>query len=107
MEHRGEILERAVRESGFSITKLAEKLGKSRQYMYNLFSNPDINPDVLIKVGKIIGYDFTKEVKVFQLADVEEPGVRYKDLEAEVEYWKNKYLVLMEKYQTLLERDAG
>ncbi len=105
MEHRGEILERAIRESGYSITKLANKIDKSRQYMYNLFSKPDINPDVLLKVGKIIGYDFTKEVKVFQIAD--EPTGKYRDLENEVEYWKNKYVVLLEKYNNMLEKDQS
>ena len=102
MQHRGEILEKAVRESGFSISKLAQRINKSRQHIYNLFHNPDVNPDVLVEIGKIINYDFSIEIHFFQ--GVEEPKAEYQKLNDEVLYWKNKYIELLEKYNQILEK---
>lgn len=102
MQHRGEIIEKAVRESGVSISKLAKRMNKSRQYIYNIFTTIDVNPDVILEIGKIIGHDFTSEIQIFQL--VEEPIVKYNKLNEEVLYWKNKYIDLLEKYNKLLEK---
>lgn len=102
MQHRGEIIEKAVRESGVSISIVAKRLNKSRQYIYNIFSAPDVNPDVILKIGKIFGYNFTSEIDIFQI--VEEPEIKYTKLNKEVLYWKNKYIDLLEKYNKLLEK---
>ena len=99
VQHRGEILERAIKESGFSISKLAKRLNKSRQYMYNLFLKSDVNPDIIIQIGKIIGHDFTSEIQFFQ--QLEEPKEEYSKENAK--YWKEKYIELLEKYNALLE----
>ena len=37
MQHRGEIVERAIRQSGYPISSIAKKLGKSRRWMYLMF----------------------------------------------------------------------
>ena len=111
MKHRGEIIEQAVRQSGYSITKLAERLGKSRRHVYNLFENPQVSMDVVLEIGKIIHHDFTdllpitKNYTQGESNDVilEAPLVYNLD-ENTVEYWKNKYLVLLEKYNALLEK---
>lgn len=101
MQHRGEILKKAVKESGYSITKLAKRINKSRQHIYNLFLNPDVNPDTLVEIGKVIGHDFTSEINFFQ--GFEEPRIKYNKLNEEVLHWKNRYINLLEKYNALLE----
>ena len=35
MEHRGEIIEKAIRNSGIPLTSIARKVGKSRQWVYH------------------------------------------------------------------------
>ena len=46
MQHKGKILEKAVRESGMPLTKLSVKMDKSRRWMYNAFENENVQDDV-------------------------------------------------------------
>jgi hypothetical protein len=116
MKHRGEIVEKAVRESGYSITKLAERLGISRRHIYNLFDNAKIDWDTVSLIGTIIRYDFSKDFTELQAGNfASEPLVSYtagekgkgkpglKQLQMEVTYWKHKYIELLEKYNQMLQ----
>jgi plasmid maintenance system antidote protein VapI len=103
MQHRGEIIEKAVRESGFPIAELARRMKKSRRTIYNLFENPHVSIDEVLQIGKIIHCDFSDmftEVSK-NISIVEEPKAEYGET---VAYWKDKYIELLEKYNTLLER---
>ena len=109
MQHKGEIIEKAVRESGFSITRLAERMGKSRRWVYQIFESQIVPVDYVLAIGKIIHHDFTEEIeelKIYKLNvakqitnDRQQAFGNDKD---EVEYWKNKYLSVLEKYNELL-----
>ena len=62
MKHKGKLVEKAVRESGISITKICKKLGKTTRWMYYTFENPDVSLDHIVKIGKIIHHDFSDEI---------------------------------------------
>jgi hypothetical protein len=103
MQHRGEIIEKAVRESGFPIAELARRMKKSRRTIYNLFENPHLSIEEVLQIGKIIHHDFNSvftEVSK-NVSIVGEPEVPYGDSAA---YWKDRYIALLEKYNALLER---
>jgi hypothetical protein len=106
MRHRGEMVEKAVRESGFPIAELARRMKKSRRHIYNLFENPHLSLDEILQIGKIIHVDFsdlfTEVSKTKGL--VEESVTPYGDPAA---YWKDKYIALLEKYNALLEGRLG
>ena len=104
--HKGEILEKAVRKTEFPISLLAKRLGKSRRHIYNLFDKSDLSLDILLQIGKIIQYDFSKDFA--ELADVKEryhidvlndPVSTYETLE----YWKSKYFELLDEHKLLLK----
>jgi transcriptional regulator with XRE-family HTH domain len=59
MIHRGEIVEKFVRKSGYSLSKLADKLHISRNTLYNRFSNANLSYRFIQEVGVIINYDFS------------------------------------------------
>lgn len=103
MAHRGEIVERIARESGIPLTKIAQKMGKSRRWIYNVFETSDLSLDLILEFGKILHYDFSNEIP--QLANrtlmVNEPPSHYK--ENTVEYWKQKYYTLLEEHNQLLK----
>jgi hypothetical protein len=104
MQHRGEIVEKAVRESGFQISELARRMKKSRRHIYNLFENPHLSLDEILQIGKIIHYDFSTiftEVSKIKTS-IEEPAGPYGD---SATYWKDKYIALLEKYNALLEKE--
>ena len=111
MQHKGELIEKAVRESGYSITRLAKRLGKSRRWMYQIFEKPNVSMDYVLQIGKVIHHDFSSEIKGLREYRQSETPQKWDDPEGEfltdkekAEYWKNKYLLLLEKYNDLLTR---
>lgn len=103
MKHRGEIIKEAVYKSGYPITELAKRMGKSRRWVYLLFENNTVSIDIMLQIGKIIHYDFSEELNrpSANLFTVNEPPSLYISDE---EYWKNKYLNLLEEYNELLKK---
>ena len=109
MLHRGEVIEKAIRESGYSITTVAQRLGKSRRWMYLLFENPGVSIELILQIGKIIYHDFSLEFpEVIQgkkiVKESENKGYGNND---EVSFWKEKYFTLLEEYNTLLKQELG
>jgi predicted transcriptional regulator len=108
--HRGEKIEKAVRASGIPISLLAKKLKLTRRTVYNIFEDPDAEIDIILQIGKIINYDFSKDFPKLIMKNyalLEDPQAEYgsktiKELREEVEYWKGKYIHLLEEYNRIL-----
>ena len=105
MQHRGEIIKKAVYNSGCTITEIAKCIGKSRKWMYLMFENSNVSLDIVLQIGKIIHYDFTDEIKEFSPSQkvLEKSSLNSKKEDPNAEYWKNKYLNLLEEYNELLK----
>jgi transcriptional regulator with XRE-family HTH domain len=101
MQHRGEIIKEVVYKSGFPITELAKRMGKSRRWVYLLFENPTVSIDTILQIGAIIHYDFSDELEGLKPHIINENSSVYSK---EDEYWKNKYLKLLEEYNELLKK---
>jgi predicted transcriptional regulator len=108
MIHKGEIIEKAVRKTGYPITLLAKRLGKSRRHVYNLFSNRDVSIEVILEIGKIIQYDFSEDInglskipENYKIDVATEPFVNFED----ANYWKSKYFELLDIHHLLLKKE--
>ena len=107
MQHRGEILETAIRQSGVPITRIVKKLSKSRRWLYNQFTRQDVSLDVFLEIGKLIHHDFSQDLNEFK------PNARRSHLIEDAndneygnqtaQYWKDKYMHLLEEYNELLK----
>ncbi len=112
MQHKGEITEKAVRESGMPLTKLTQRLKKSRRWIYNAFENPNLSIEYVLEIGKIIHHDFSEDIfelkkyRNMSLALHLEDNHRSSEDNNTIEFWKNKYLEILEKYNLLLERNS-
>ncbi len=108
MQHRGEIVEHAVRQSGMSLSELARRLGKSRRWVYMAFDNPVLSIDTVIQIGKVIHMDFSGfiyELKNQTPLTSEPDGPVYQvPDQLDMLLWKDKYLFLLEKYNELPEK---
>ncbi len=106
MEHRGEIIEQAIRKSGMPLATIARKMGKSRRWLYLLFQNPQVSLDIVEQLGKLIYYDFSNEIQLLKNYNTvsDEQQINYKD--SEVTIWKEKYFILMEEHLELLRKLA-
>lgn len=105
MQHKGEIIEKAVRASGYPITKLASKMRKSRRWMYLVFENPNVTIDHILEIGAIIHHDFSNEIHELtrKSKEVNESSFPYNVEEDSIEYWKSKYYALLEEFNQLLK----
>jgi predicted transcriptional regulator len=106
MQNRGEILKAAIYKSGIPITELAKRLGKSRRWMYLMFENSNVSLDIVLQIGKLIHHDFTDEIKEFSPSQkiLNEPPAIYEKEASASDYWKDKYLKLLEEYNVLLKQ---
>lgn len=98
-KHRGEILRKRIEESDLSINKVAQRSGVARATLYKLFEEPMASLDVILEVGKIIKYDFSKDVPElasFRSVSTEEENLNY----------RIKYFDLLEKYTAVLEEQS-
>lgn len=109
MQNRGEIIRKAVSESGISITMLAKRLNKSRRTVYNIFESTNVSLEIVIEIGKLIHHDFSGQIK--ELKKYENPSelssVNDEEKKYSVEYWKSKYYELLEKHNELLESSSA
>lgn len=105
MQHRGEIIKDAVYKSGYSITELAKRMGKSRRWVYLMFENHSVSLDIILQIGQIIHYNFTKEITdLYPLKKILSKSLSDSENEdCSNDYWKNKYLELLEEYNELLK----
>ena len=100
-KHKGILIEKAIRKSGYSIQKVAKKLSISRTTLYNKFDQKEINDDFMRKLSRTIHHDFSSEVP--NLAKSYIPIAK----EPEAPYTPNSTALLrcQEKYCRLLEKN--
>jgi transcriptional regulator with XRE-family HTH domain len=99
--HKGQVIQKAVKESGISITQLAKKIRKSRQSIYNIFESQNVSIDLILSIGNAIHYDFSKDFKQLKTYSTKtDPMMAEED---NAEYWKQKYIALLEEYNQLLK----
>ncbi|MEM7055636.1 MAG: hypothetical protein AAF392_01995, partial [Bacteroidota bacterium] len=102
-----------VRQSGYSLTRLAQSLGISRNTLYNRFDNPHLGYRFILDVGNAIHYDFTHEfpeMKETIETGGEGPIPSIDRGTAELLRIKGKYIDLLERYtklQSILVRLAN
>jgi hypothetical protein len=76
--HRGKIVEERIIDSGRKLGFVFEKLRITRPTLRKWLDTPDLEFDKIIKIGKIINYDFSndfKDIKKYLVA--EDPAPYY------------------------------
>lgn len=107
--HRGQVLEDAIRDSGKSITEIANALGYSRAHMYNLFQKENVSWDVILKTYSFIGRSPADDFNdlpwqsMHEAREPDEPREKLQKVREERDLWMRRYLELNDKYISLLE----
>jgi ribosome-binding protein aMBF1 (putative translation factor) len=105
MKHYGEMLEKAVRNSQISISELAKKLKVNRRTIYYWFSRKTVNIDVLNNIGQIIQLNFRHDYYEMNKKTSSFSNPHDSDkLTDDIDFWKNKYQILLERYNDLKAR---
>ena len=110
IQHKGEIVEAAIKQSGYQVKALARKLGIARNTLYLKLKNAGLDNSFIARIGQIIHYDFASAIKDWSSKD----GACAKDAKMNyhtpthkrldyIAYQKlhNKYLQLLEDYNRL------
>ena len=100
--HEGKKIENAIRSSGLSITIVAQRLGITRRTLYNYFELESIDPRLINKIEKIIHIRVSND-------DHDKNGntpAPFLSQPESAEYWRDKYIDLLEKYTQMLEEKS-
>ena len=99
----GRLLERVIRKKGLNISELARAIGVHRRSLYNWFAEPELKVEILEKISEAIGHDFSAE---FPTTFIKKPEPANPDqVIKDDEFWKNKYIDLLERYSDLLSKN--
>lgn len=109
-KHHGEIIEKAVRNCGLTITEISKSLFVERKSIYNWFKAKNVSPDVIYRLGNVINHDFSQEFpEFFVSSDFKVSSSPLRTLKSaeffkapDAILWKDKYLQLLEKHAQLL-----
>jgi hypothetical protein len=97
--HMGQLLERAIRKTGFRITEIAAALGISRRTIYNWFKLEVIDESIMGRISDVIRHDFSsgKPNAMISLRNADSSPLK------DDAYWKDKYKNLLERYSNLIK----
>ncbi len=106
--HKGEIIEKAIKSSGYTLKEIAKRMKVSRSTLYNRFKNIDINDDFILLLSKVIHHDFSKELPhlkdYFEREIMEEGKGSYEKLAIQDPLFiQKKYYQILEKHNQLLK----
>jgi transcriptional regulator with XRE-family HTH domain len=107
-KHHGQILERAIRRNGNSISDVARLLNINRRSVYNWFNQQQLRPEIIYKIGQVINHDFSVDLpEMFSPEDFAKKARLTINKQGELiedttNTWQQKYIDLLEKYNTLL-----
>ncbi|UKT65753.1 helix-turn-helix domain-containing protein [Pedobacter mucosus] len=114
--NNGQILERVIRRDRMGISELSRKLNVSRRTIYNWFDQKTLNPEIIWKVGNVIGHDFSIDLpdafakggNVIQHSFTTQQTEEHKKISTNsVYFWMNKYIRLLEKYNEVLVKGTN
>jgi len=60
--HIGSIIKKVLKEKSMTITEFARKINRERTTAYDIFERKSIDIELLIKISKVLDYDFIHEV---------------------------------------------
>lgn len=93
-----------VKRSKETISEIVKKAGYSRASYYNLhITNPELPYGILEIYGKVLNYDFSDHLPDMINYTTTKQKITLEQAIKERDYWKDKYVNLLEKYNILVE----
>ena len=102
--HMGETLELIIRRNELNLSELAQEVGVDRRTFYYWFKKSVLKESTIDKISRVIkSEDVSNSLKRNIIDPCFEPAPRLSINRDGDEYWKDKYLVLLERYTALLK----
>lgn len=111
LRHDGNVLRKLIGDVGLPISRIAKELDVDRSTIYRMFDKADISIEFLLKIGKVINKDmsvfFPEIIQTIQESTIDYSSLKsYSELLDESNYWKDKYIDILEKYNSLLNEQS-
>jgi len=105
MQHRGQIVEKAVKQSNFSITEVARHCNVSRMTVYRFFEYADLDWDRIVEIYRLLGRsvheDFPNAPGAAITQRAQEPEASY-GINAKLQQCHQELIALQRDYTQLL-----
>jgi AcrR family transcriptional regulator len=102
--HMGATLELIIRKNELNLSELAQEVGVDRRTFYYWFKKSVLKESTIDKISRVIrSEDVANSLKRGIIEPCFEPSVTLTANKNGDEYWKDKYLVLLERYTQLLK----
>jgi plasmid maintenance system antidote protein VapI len=101
MEHHGLLLERMIREKGYSISEFAQKIAVNRRTVYNWLNQPTLSAATIAAIDKALNSDYFANIS--NNSDAKEKDAPLPESGPLLD----KYIQLLEKYNDLLCSSYG
>lgn len=102
--NNGEIVEHVIRRNNISISELSRRLRVSRRSIYNWFTQKNLSYDIILQIGEVLDYDFSSDFpdklngRGTNSPHIYKGDFQLNELQNSANYWRNKYINLLEKY---------
>jgi len=111
--HRGQILKDILKKycdaNGATLVFIAKQVGYDQSTLYKHFDREDLSFHIIRKYGKAISHDFSIEFpqmkddyEYLTGSDEKNLPTNLKDSLEKIDYWRQKYIDLLEKHNLLL-----
>jgi hypothetical protein len=108
--HRGEILRNAALKIEPNVSNLGRLVGYDRTSVYRHFAEENLDLGIILKYARALKHDFSKEFPELgnQSWQLQEPVGEYRPLTIsdalkEIDYWRSKYIDLLERHTEMLK----
>jgi transcriptional regulator with XRE-family HTH domain len=101
MEHHGLLLERMIREKGYSISEFAQRITVNRRTVYNWLNQPILSAATIAAIDKALNSDYFANISNSSNAKEKDASL------PESGPLLAKYIELLEKYNDLLCSSYG
>lgn len=78
MLHIGQLIESRYHERGIKVSFFAKAIGTSERNVYKIFEKTSIDTQQLLRISKVLDYDFFQHYSGDKLFNAAEPKAEYK-----------------------------
>ena len=113
-KHYGHMVEKVIRRNGYSISELARSMDVNRRSVYNWFNQKRLKSEIIYRIANVLEHDFSNELPELFTAKTfsdmahnkpnQEVNMQQINMQTGEAYWKDKYIILLERYNELLAK---
>jgi AcrR family transcriptional regulator len=105
--HMGQTLELIIRKNELNLTELATEVGVDRRTFYYWFKKEVLKESTINRISRVINSDnLHNSIKTNLLEPCFSHPAEISQNKGEDDYWKDKYVELLERYTALLKSEG-